>query len=139
MKGTLLADPWAPEEVLDLGQRSVEIQTLTGDVASIMRAIRHSIVSVGSDISRDHARLDLTIPLAFRGVCHLAWAVSGARVPIGYKMDPVVVSEVADRVQALCSHVLIYVGLAFEDNACVDEEDESKEDRIYRKLYSRSC
>ena len=113
MKGTLLADPWASEEVLDLWQGSVEIQTLTGDVASIMSAVRHSVESVGSDISRDHARLDLTIPLAFCGVCHQAWAVCGAWVPIGYQMDPVIVSEVADRVQALGSHVLIYVGLAF--------------------------
>ena len=46
-------------------------------------------------------------------------------------MDPVVVSEVSDRVQALGSHVLIYVGLAFEDDASVDEENEGEEDRIY--------
>jgi hypothetical protein len=104
-----------------------------------MRAIRHSVVSVGCNISRDHARLDLTIPLTLRGVCHLAWAVSGARVLVGYQMDPVVVSEVADRIQALCSHVLIYVGLAFEDHTCIDEEDEGEKDRIYRELYSRSC
>ena len=104
-----------------------------------MSAIRHSVESVGSNISRDHARLDLTIPLAFCGVCHQAWAVCGAWAPIGYQMDPVVVSEVADRVQALGSHVLIYVGLAFKDDSGVDEEDEGKEHRIYRKLYSRSC
>jgi hypothetical protein len=46
-------------------------------------------------------------------------------------MDPVVVSEVPDRVLALGCHVVIYVGLAFEDDACVDEENEGEEDRIY--------
>jgi len=78
MKGTLLADPRATEEVLDLGQRGIKIQTLSGDVARIVSAIRHPVERIGSDISRDHAPLDLTIPLALCCVAHLAWAVCGA-------------------------------------------------------------
>jgi hypothetical protein len=77
MKGALLADPRATEEVLDLGQRGVEIQTLSGDVPRIVSAVRHPVESVGSDICRDHSSLDLTIPLALCCVAHLAWAVSG--------------------------------------------------------------
>jgi hypothetical protein len=78
MKGTLLADPRATEEVLDLGQRGVEIQTLSGDVPRIVSAVRHPVERVGSNISGDHAPLDLTIPLALCCVAHLAWAVCGA-------------------------------------------------------------
>lgn len=83
-------------------------------------AVRDPIKGLGADISGYYPVLDVNRPQTL--LCR-AWALRGACVSIGYDVNTIIIAKVTYGVFTFSGHVVVYVGFAFEDHSCINEED----------------